>query len=313
MTHSSQYLALCSIKKKTMDNQINYKERYLKKLHDEILIIMDEIDRLCRDYSLRYYLMCGSCLGAVRHHGFIPWDDDLDIAMPRSDFNRLIDLILNEKALGDDFYLRWVTNEEYYNHAFAKICLKGTKFQESCGLSAQNAGIYVDIFPMDSCDSNLPKIERKNKIFRSLSQFITYKGREHSKREKGLKGFTKLIVTSLFSNATIHGIMLRVIGKIDERNCANHVIYGTPYPIKRMVFPKEWHGDGVRAPFEDRKYVCPAQAELYLERIYGDDYMQLPPENKRKSHYPLRVVFSDGEEILFEETKDKVTYSDVIS
>ncbi len=291
-------------------------EHYLYKLHQDILLIMDEIDRICTDYNLRYYLMCGSCLGAVRHHGFIPWDDDLDIAMPRDDFSKLISLASKKgdaSVLKDNFYLRWVSTDKYYNHAFAKICLKGTYFQESKGLSAKHAGIFVDIFPLDSCDTNLPKIERKNKLFRSLSQFIKYKGQEHSKRDKGLKGLIKLIVTSCFSNSTIHGFMLSIIGKANENSCTNHVIYGTPYPIMRMIFPKEWHGEGKRVPFEGREYVCPTKAEHYLERIYGDDYMQLPPENKRKSHYPLRVVFSDGEEMVFEESKDRVTYNDVIS
>lgn len=64
--------------------------------------------------------------------------------------------------------------------------------------------------------------------------------------------------------------------------------------------------------FEDRFYVCPSEAELCLERIYGDNYMQIPPENKRKSHYPLRVVFSDGEEILFEKTRKRVRYKDLL-
>lgn len=297
-------------------NSTSKNEHYLYKLHQDILLIMDEIDRICSAYNLRYYLMCGSCLGAVRHRGFIPWDDDLDIAMPREDFSKLISLASKKgdtAILKNSFYLRWVTTDKYYNHAFAKICLKGTFFQESKGLSARHAGIFVDIFPLDRCDTNLSKIEKKNKVFRSLSQFITFKGREHSKRERGFMGFIKLMVTSIFSNSTIHRIMLSVIGRIDERNCANQVIYGTPYPIKRMIFPKEWHGDGKRMPFEGREYVCPAKADLYLERIYGDDYMQLPPENKRKSHYPLRVVFSDGEEMVFEESKVKVTYNDVIS
>lgn len=140
-----------------MKTQIDDNTKYLNKLHQDILTIMDEVDHICGENNLRYYLMCGSCLGAVRHNGFIPWDDDLDIAMPRTDFNRLLELISNKKVLGDNFYLRWVTTDKYYNHAFAKICLKGTKFQESEGLSAQNAGIFVDVFPLDSCEYNIKK------------------------------------------------------------------------------------------------------------------------------------------------------------
>lgn len=110
---------------------------------------MDEVDRICHKYHLQYYLMCGSCLGAVRHQGFIPWDDDLDVAMPRNDFNRLISLIKENSVLDERFYLRWVDTERYYNQDFAKVCLKGTVFQTNMGKADQRAGIFVDIFPLD--------------------------------------------------------------------------------------------------------------------------------------------------------------------
>lgn len=299
-----------------MELNSKYNDLYLHKLHQDILTIMDEVDRVCKANHLRYYLMAGSCLGAVRHHGFIPWDDDMDIAMPRADFDRFISLasqISDDgiKTLDNRFYLRWVTTDKYYNHAFAKVCLKGTVFQESNGPSARNAGIYIDVFPLDSCDSYSRKIERQNRMFISLGQLLRYKG-AGPKFDWKLKDLVKKVLTTLFSVNTIHKVMLRVINPTDENKTDYQVFYGTPYPIQRMIFPKEWHGEGRRMAFEDRYYVCPSEADLCLMRIYGDNYMQIPPENKRKSHYPLRVVFSDGEEMLFEKTKERVKYKDLL-
>jgi len=80
-----------------------------------------------------------------------------------------------------------------------------------------------------------------------------------------------------------------------------------------MLFPQSWHGEGKRVLFEGRSYVCPNEARLYLSRMYGDDYMEIPPVKKRKTHYPFYVVFSDGEEMIFEEPKQKVEYKDILS
>ena len=298
-------------------NSSSRNDHYLQKLHQDILMIMDEIDRVCTAYNLRYYLMCGSCLGAVRHNGFIPWDDDLDIAMPRSDFSELISLISKDnkeqtKVLSDGFYLRWVTTEKYYNHAFAKICLNNTVFQESNGLSSKKAGIFVDIFPLDSCNFYSKQIEIKNRLFISLSQLIRYKGADHQKNDRSFKSLAKKVITTVFPNTFIHSLMLCVIGrnKEDEANC--QLFYGTPYPINRMCFPKYWHGEGKRVLFEGRYYMCPIESELYLERIYGKNYMQIPPIDKRKTHYPLRVVFSDGEEMFFDRPAMKLTHKDIL-
>lgn len=295
-----------------MVGKSSYNDKYLNKLHQDILKIMDEVDRICKENNLRYYLMCGSCLGAVRHQGFIPWDDDLDIAMPRVDFDRFIELLQNDnKVLNNSFYLRWVTTEKYYNHSFAKVCLKDTLFQEDDGVASQKAGIFIDIFPLDYCDAYNHGKERKNYLIKILGYCLLYKGSEHT-NVNSIKTWLIKIVASLFSNRTIYKWISCIIEPRNVNQANYQVIYATPYPIRKMIFPKMWHGDGKKLLFEGRYYSCPFEAEAYLNQIYGKDFMQLPPENKRKSHYPIRVVFSDGEEMLFERTRNKINYSDFI-
>ena len=166
-----------------MDNQIEKKQYYLKKLHREILTIMDEIDRICKEYHLHYYLMCGSCLGAVRHKGFIPWDDDLDITMPRDDFNKFVSLVSGQSGkkhvLNERFYFRWITTEKDYSQDFAKVCIKGTVFKTHNGRADENAGIiYVDVFPLDSCETYSKKIQRESTIYRHFHSCLVLKGAE---------------------------------------------------------------------------------------------------------------------------------------
>jgi lipopolysaccharide cholinephosphotransferase len=165
-----------------MTNQIN-NERYLVKLHQDILKIMDEVERICTKFHLCYYLMGGSCLGAIRHNGFIPWDDDLDIVMPRADFDRFIALLSDDnnkcekdRVLGDGFFLRWISTEKSYNLPYAKVCLKGTKFQEINGLAAKSAGIFVDVFPLDSCGPYGKIIKLKSYFLSALNNCLFYKG-----------------------------------------------------------------------------------------------------------------------------------------
>lgn len=296
-----------------MENKASDNDKYLNKLHRDILTIMDEIDRICKENKLRYYLMCGSCLGAVRHHGFIPWDDDLDIAMPRKDFDKFIALFSKSEkdVMSEKLYIRWVTTENYYNHAFAKVCLKGTLFQEDCGKASRNAGIFVDIFPLDFCAAYNKLQERKNRLAKLFGYCLSYKGAENRK-ETWYKTWAFKVITAFFSNRAIHRMMLLVTRPQDERMSDYQAFYATPYPIRNMLFPKEWHGEGKEMLFEGRRYIVPFEAESYLQQIYGKDYMQIPPANKRKTHYPLRVIFSDGEEMIFERVIERVSYSDLI-
>lgn len=296
-----------------MDNLNNDKQHYLAKLHNDILAIMDEINRICEVHHIRYYLMCGSCLGAVRHKGFIPWDDDLDIAMPREDFNIFIDVLNQQNVLDNRFYLRWITTEKYYNQDFAKVCLKNTMFQEYTGKASKNAGIFVDVFPLDSCAKYSKKIEIKSRLYNHLHSCLFLKGVDKSYMDWKIKHWPRNIIAKCFSNRFIYKIMLLIISPQKENKCDYQALYSTPYPIKRQLFPKKWHGVGKRMQFENRLYICPDEPDKLMQYIYGDNYMELPPIEKRKMHYPIRVVFSDGEQIEFEKTNNIIKYEDIIN
>ena len=143
----------------------------MNKLQNTILMIADEIKRICEKHEIKYYIVAGTLLGAVRHQGFIPWDDDLDIIMTRLDFERFIQICQIELD-SSKFYLQCGGNEEYYAFEFAKIQLKGTKIIEdfNWNVPIQN-GIFVDIFPLDNLPDNYIKreiLKAKNYILKNL-------------------------------------------------------------------------------------------------------------------------------------------------
>lgn len=297
-----------------MNKQID-KKYYLNKLHKDLIRILDEVDRICQAYHLRYYLTGGSCLGAIRHNGFIPWDDDLDIVMPRKDFDDFISLIngqtTNGYILDGHFYLRWITTEKNYNQDFAKVCIKGTVFQENEGLASHDAGIFLDIFPLESSNRYSRRIALRSRIYKYFHGCLYLKGAEKKEMDWSIIHWPRNIISKVLSNKNIYKIMLWVIR--NKRNSNEYqAFFASPYPIERQIFPNSWHGEGKRMLFEGRHYMCPSEADRVMESFYGPKYMELPPYEKRKTHCPIRVVFSDGEELIFGKNEKKLSYIDIL-
>lgn len=272
---------------------------YIKRIHEEIMYIMDNIDRVCNDNNLRYYMIGGTLLGSVRHKGFIPWDDDLDIVMPRDDFNRFIKIC--EKELGEPFKLIWFTSDDNYWLPFAKIGNKSTLFIES---GFENTGkkqnIFVDIFPLDDIEKYSAKVERRKKIL--LKIFAIIRLRLERKNYTGIKR----LLLEILPTKSWYKIMIKIATKDNNKNYSYFINYGSQYSAKKQTILKDWFGEGVKLKFENRYYRAPKEYIKVLTSIFGDSYMELPPENKRRTHYPLKVRFSDGTEAEFEQPKEKI-------
>lgn len=277
------------------------KVEYLQKLHNEILFIMDEINRICHENNLTYYLMGGSLLGAVRHGGFIPWDDDLDIAMPRDDFEKFVTLFSSK--VKDDFYLEWYTTNKSYWLRFAKVCRKNTVFNEGLTNKVAPFGIFVDIFPLDLCDGYSKEVSRKKNIIVMISAIA---GSKFVKDDFKIIHWPRRILKHFFSTKTIHNICEKIAKSLRHKNSSFYVNFGSQYSSKKETMPTHWYGEGIYLPFENRKYRCPIEYKKVLTSVFGSKYMQLPPENKRRSHYPIHVKFSDGMQMDFKPVTNKI-------
>ena len=243
----------------------------LRELWNCELKILDEVDRICRKHNLNYYLMWGTLIGAVRHKGFIPWDDDIDISMPREDYDKFLKIA--QKELHDNFFVQTAFTDKFHPGFFAKVRLKNTAFYATNDKNIKrNHGIFIDIIPIDGRkekDSIFRKV--KNRLAAKISSYIFKIRNEDSKG-----GFS---IFKIFPQKFL--LKLRDWLMKGKGDCC--VSWG--YRFKKTDFLPV-----IEMEFEGKKYNAPNNYHKVLTTIYGD-YMQLPPEDKRIAHEPAFISF----------------------
>lgn len=261
----------------------------LEKLHKTELEILDEFVRICKKYNLQYFLMGGTLLGAVRHKGFIPWDDDIDVGLQRKDYEKFTEIVeqeLDSKYMIDNKY----TNPKYYLN-FTKIRKKNTLFIQDIQENYDGPkGIWIDIFPIDEAKNDktiLTPIQRacNNIIFRILH----YKTGIVPGKFKFLKRFIGKCI--FIKNRTLLDLLDKILS-LQNKNKDNKFIVSlvSGYGYKREMFYKDEFFPLKQLEFEGKKYNVPGNYKKVLENMYGD-YMKLPPIEKRITHNPLEIKF----------------------
>lgn len=261
---------------------------YLRELQLTELEILNEIHRICSENGLSYFLIGGTLLGAIRHNGFIPWDDDLDIAMPRAEYNRFLDLC--ETELNDNFYLHSIKTDKEYWLPFSKIRKKYTLFdEENIAELDVPKGIFVDIFPLDE-EFSETSFEKKfrTKIIKSINVLIISK---KGLRKNDIIGKIAVFFAFPFSIEKLQKFQIRLMSKNSGRGGAFYTNYGSNYDSVRQTMPKSVYEPASLVEFEKNSYFAPKDYEYVLTRIFGKNYAELPPEEKRRTHKPLRISF----------------------
>ncbi len=265
------------------DNSTNPVLRKLQLTELEILI---EFDRICRKHGLRYYIVGGTLIGAVRHGGFIPWDDDIDVSMPRKDFSKLCK-IANEE-LGKDYFLQTRKTDKKCQFHYAKLRKNGTYFgEEKFEHTAFHKGIFMDIFPLDYIPEN--KLLQKL-IFGSFGLMSGLISSKEKSDEYLFKGRNKALVFLLrcirFSNPkfVLRGLrtfIAKVSNLLSNKKLLASLSGFHGYP--KEMSPEKWWGEGCGIDFEGISVTAPAEYETLLTHMFGD-YMELPPEEERINH-----------------------------
>lgn len=265
-----------------------YDQQTLKQLHQVELEIMDEFVRICNKYDLEYFLTGGTMLGAVRHQGFIPWDDDIDIGMPRHDYDLFIKHAKEE--LDKKYHLDcFETNKNYYL-PFAKIRKNNTIFDEEDNHHLKNhKGIFIDIIPFENAkkkDSVKQKIQAI--IVRNITDTMFYKNK--IRKLKNGRHPLFIIILSFFPKT----ILMKIQNKISKLNKDNNSEYlvalaGT-YSYKKETMKRNILVPAKKIVFEGREYMGMNNPDAYLKNIFGN-YMKLPPKEKRRNHMPLKIKF----------------------
>ena len=261
---------------------------YLPKLHNCQLIIAREIKRLCDKHNIKYFIIAGTLLGAIRHGGFIPWDDDMDIGMLREDYEKFLKVAKTE--LGEEFFLQTPETDKNYGLPFAKILLNGTLLVEATAGSNAKKGIFVDVFPFDVAPRYEADRENHNKktyfYKRLLLAKLNYNVCAKNDYVKRAVYFVLKIMSAFCSNDKLVNKLENEITRYNNSETEDVVNIGGAYGYKKETIKAEWVRETVEIPFEDMKISAPVDYIQYLETFYGD-YMTPPPEDKRYNRHSV--------------------------
>ena len=256
-------------------------------LQKTILIIADEIDRICAKYNIPYSIYGGTLLGAVRHKGFIPWDDDFDVAMKREHFERFISVCKKELD-SSKFFLQTENTELNYAFAFAKLQLVNTELIEDFSKNVPiHHGIFADIFALDNIPENVYKMKWmlfKNHILKNMIWVKCGYGEIWHKKKMRYK-VLKMITFPLPINL-LKRIRYKIITKYNHQK--TKYVFVSDYPNNRLDV--SWYKTLKKYKFEDREYMGLENYQDYLFLMYGD-YMKLPPIEDRRVHTRYKVKF----------------------
>lgn len=243
------------------------------------LEILKEVAAFCELNNIKYFLCAGTMLGAVRHKGFIPWDDDVDIMIPRPDYDQLLKIFTSDR-------LRLVNHltAKSYNYPYAKICYNNT-IAVSTEKEEREIGIFIDVFPVDGYPADENKKSRHYRKIRLTQNALTmrnFKFRKDSSLIKELILYATKLMSKFISKRWL-------IKKLDEfgrlydfntSSSAGIAVWG--YGLKEIC-PKEVFEKQIDVEFEGYTFKGHKEYDLYLSSLYGN-YMVLPPEEERKVH-----------------------------
>lgn len=272
----------------------------LAQLHRVMLMMLKDFAALCERENLSWVIMFGSAIGALRHGGFIPWDDDVDVAMPRADLERFSSIVQADDAMKERYAIIDATSNPRYPLATSRLMLRNTEFRDASLASMDfESGIFLDLFPLD----NLADDERTFKrqawrawLYNKLA--IAKLTRNPYVAGGGLRA-AMLKAGSAAARVALNLPGLRSI-RLNERSLAWQTRYRNErtrrigYLCDTGRFWNIYNRDDLfpvrMAPFEDMEVPLAHHAEKILEALYGD-FMAPPPESERRAHYPEILDF----------------------
>jgi len=267
----------------------------MQKLRAIQIELLDEFVQICNARNFTYFLTSGTLLGAVRHKGFIPWDDDIDVAMPRKDYEAFINYY--ENIQDTDYYIltnRCPVNTYYHYNSFTKFCKKNTVYAEKTRDKEDYCGIFLDIFPYDNCVLFfLPFHSFLIKTGFRLYRLKTYDSepkinKVNLKLKKIIKKFVPLWICKCFYKFSTN------LCYLFNKRTTKYISFLTGiYHYKRNTYKYCDIFPLTTVLFENTYYNSPKDTHLFLKILYGN-YMELPPVEKQKTHGDYYTINNEG-------------------
>ena len=277
----------------------------LQQLHLVLLDMLKDIDEICKREGIEYTLGGGNCLGALRHHGFIPWDDDLDINLKRSDYHCFVDALLN--SFPQKYFIQLPGKTSDYELAFPRIRRRGTVLKSKEDIGGAECGVYVDIFLIENVPNNtvlrflhglvsmgVGFCYSCRRFWKHRKEYLSLvEGDAKTSRAFKLKAAIGFIFTFLTVerwcglwdawNGCVHNEQSRYISiPLGRRH-----YFGELY-IRNKYFPASF------GEFEGLKVPLPRDTDGYMKALYGPDYMTPPPTDKQERHIALEFDLGDA-------------------
>lgn len=257
------------------------------------LEILHTITEICESQNLRYALIYGTLIGAIRHHGYIPWDDDVDIMMPRPDYDRLLEYL--KIHIKDYPHLQVFNREECKNYPYMITRISDKRYViEMENEVPFGMGVFIDIYPYDGLGKTKKEAVSYGLKGDRLSSLCYQATRKHFAIETTTSPIRKLFKYPVF-------LLSKLIGKEYFQNRLEKLARIKPYDESEYVgcviwlswgekdiFPRKWFDETIMIPFEKYEFRVPKQYDKVLRHEYGD-YMQLPPEKDRIGHHFFKV------------------------
>ena len=262
----------------------------LRKVQMAQLDVAKEIKRVCDENDIQYFLCFGTMLGAVRHQGFIPWDDDLDIGMMRSEYERFLEIA--PRKLKPEYVVQTWYNTPEYPLPFAKVRKRGTVYLEGKHSLLKENGFYVDVFPFDYLPADAQERAALDKKLLDLFRTKLMKSKSTPWMENGSIIWKKRIgylYYQLKAAMTTHEKLIQEYETLVASFPENDLVYWQDPAMHLRSLKRVWCEELAEVSFEGELFKGPKNYDEMLTAIYGN-YMQLPPEDQRENRHQIEIV-----------------------
>ena len=274
---------------KNLKGKIMNRVLSIEEVQNLLLSVMIEFDCFCRKHELKYYMIGGSLLGAVRHAGFIPWDDDMDVGMMREEYEKFL-LIKDEFTKEYDIINYRCCESHNCDYVITRIYINNTMIDNAYLTKAKlDKRLYFDIFPLDCApdDNNLASIH-KEKILKMKKTvgYLDPKNYNNTRLEMTMKAILSFVLNPFRCR-----ILARLEHEMIKYRNTNHICsLASQYSYEKQYFTYDVYGEPKEYSFCNHMFMGPAKPEKYLSQLYGEDYMELPPVEKRRKGWDVYEI-----------------------